>query len=250
MTSDRFAKKTVAAMIFALLLFGVVFTVFPGLDLWISGLFYDPQQGFWIGASRPVQVLRKFVWRFNDSLALIALLVLVGNVIFRPARTVSNRWLSFLVTSYVLGPGLLVNVLLKENWGRARPIQVSEFGGALEFTPALEISDQCAANCSFVSGEASAAVTMMLVLGLVLVPRLPRGSGLFAIGLLSVVAIGSGGLRVAFGAHFLSDVLFGAVLVSLLTCLLFMALKPGDHPFLVTRKSRKARKADIGQPEI
>ena len=41
----------------------------------------------------------------------------------------------------LLGPGLLVNVVLKDNsTGRARPSQVLEFGGSHQFSSPFEIS--------------------------------------------------------------------------------------------------------------
>ena len=42
---------------------------------------------------------------------------------------VPGRAAVFLVLSLLLGPGLLVNVILKDNWGRPRPGSVVEFGG-------------------------------------------------------------------------------------------------------------------------
>ena len=38
--------------------------------------------------------------------------------------------------------------------GPARPKHIVAFGGSKLFTPALQPTDQCKRNCSFVSGEA------------------------------------------------------------------------------------------------
>ena len=54
------------------------------------------------------------------------------------------------LAALLLGPGWVVNEALKNHWGRARPEQVSDFGGAQRFTPALQPADQCVKNCSFV----------------------------------------------------------------------------------------------------
>ena len=39
------------ALTMALILSALVFTLWPGVDLWVSGLFYDPVQGFWLARS-------------------------------------------------------------------------------------------------------------------------------------------------------------------------------------------------------
>ena len=47
---------------------------------------------------------------------------------------------------------IVVNALLKNNWGRARPNDILELGGIEKFTPWYQFSESCASNCSFVSG--------------------------------------------------------------------------------------------------
>ena len=52
---------------------------------------------------------------------------------------------------------LLVNALLKDHWGRARPNETTLFGGDGAFSGPFVIAGQCARNCSFVSGEGAGA---------------------------------------------------------------------------------------------
>ncbi len=40
---------------------------------------------------------------------------------------------SFLALLYILGPGVLVNLLFKEHWGRPRPVNIVEFGGTQQY---------------------------------------------------------------------------------------------------------------------
>ena len=61
----------------------------------------------------------------------------------------------------ILGCGLLANLYFKDNWGRARPAYISEFGGDKSFTRPFVISDQCTKNCSWISGETSGAFSLM-----------------------------------------------------------------------------------------
>jgi hypothetical protein len=55
------------------------------------------------------------------------------------------------------GAGLMANVLLKDHWGRSRPIDVTQFGGNERFVAWWDPRGNCASNCSFVSGDVSGA---------------------------------------------------------------------------------------------
>ncbi|MEO1562350.1 MAG: phosphatase PAP2 family protein [Pseudomonadota bacterium] len=138
-----------------------------------------------------------------------------------PAR---DWW--FVTLLYILGPGLLVNSVFKEFWGRARPRDVVEFSGNLDFTPVFQISDQCDFNCSFTSGEGAGATAMaisvwVLTNGLsdqTLKQRLRYGALILAL-------IGIA-LRVVFGAHFTSDTLFSIFFVVTIALILAHFFKP------------------------
>ncbi|MDK9698501.1 MAG: phosphatase PAP2 family protein, partial [Siculibacillus sp.] len=125
------------------------------------------------------------------------------------ARAIPMRRLLFLATSMALGPGIVVNSILKEFWGRPRPRQITDFGGAMEFYPAWIPGGACPSNCSFPSGEASSA--MWLVAFVFVVPERWRKPALaIALAWAAVISFN----RMAFGAHFLSDVLIGWGLVA------------------------------------
>lgn len=115
-----------------------------------------------------------------------------------------RRALAFLVLAGALGPGLIVNSGFKDNWQRARPYQVQDFGGTQQFTRATVMTDQCNNNCSFVSGHVACGfffVSCMLLR--------PRRDKLWAgIGLAAGWTIGFA--RMADRAHWLSDVLWAA----------------------------------------
>jgi membrane-associated phospholipid phosphatase len=108
-----------------------------------------------------------------------------------------------------LGPGLVVNTVLKDHWGRARPLQIEQFGGSRAFTPAPLPAAQCARNCSFPSGHAALGFSL-LAFALLLPPGAARR-------LATAAALGVGVLvglaRIAQGAHFLSDVVYAGLVV-------------------------------------
>ena len=181
----------------------VVFVALPNLDLWFSGLFYQPGYGVPMGRLPAFIGLRAFG---NDLTALIgvglfAVLLIKLALPSRPSL-VSPRDTLFILGTLAIGPGLIVNFIFKDHWGRPRPVMIDTFSGAQSFVGAWHISDACATNCSFVSGEASSAIWLLTTV--VLVP--PRWRELAA-RILLVLALLLSLNRIAVGGHFLSDVL-------------------------------------------
>ena len=185
----------------------LLFTLFPGIDLFVSGLFYDPARGFFLERTRLLMFL-------DDVMRPILNLGGIGAAIFfllkalseRPARWSSSRRIYFVLTSVLLGPGLLVSVILKPHWGRARPIQTEPFGGDKLFTPPLQIADQCVGNCSFVSGDVAFFATLLAIALLARPTR--RTFWVSVVAVLTALVILK---RLAAGAHFFSDTLFATL---------------------------------------
>jgi lipid A 4'-phosphatase len=109
-----------------------------------------------------------------------------------------------------VGPGLVANLILKDQWGRPRPKHVAEFGGSKTFHPPILMSKQCPRNCSFVSGEASAMYIPFFAAAAMLPASAPV---LVATG--TVMGLAAGAVRIAQGGHFLSDVIFAGVFMAL-----------------------------------
>ena len=136
----------------------------------------------------------------------------------------SGRALLMMIASLALGPGLLVNVALKDHWHRPRPIQVVDFGGADPFRPYDRLDGLCARNCSFVSGEGASA--FWTVAPALLLP--PPWSAIALVAALCLAAA-TGALRMAFGGHFLSDTIFAALFTWLVVAACWRAILP-VHP--------------------
>ena len=121
-----------------------------------------------------------------------------------------GRDLAYLLLVLALGPGLIVNGLLKEHWGRARPVNCVEFGGSQTFTPAFVFSDQ--GGKSFSSGHAAGSAYWVVV-ALVLARGARRRYWLgLAVGYSLLVAWA----RLAAGGHFFSDILISWFILALL----------------------------------
>lgn len=202
-----------------LLLFAVahlLFATWPGIDLWASALVFDGE-GFPLARSEALHRVRHAIWNAVIAATLGSLaLWLVWLSLGSRTRVAARVW-AFPVAVMLAGPILLVNGLLKAHWGRARPADAAAFGGEAAFTPPFQMAGDCEGNCSFVSGEGSGAVAMALALGL-LVPQARLRAALGALALLAC------GLRVATGRHYLSDVVFGALLMAFVALGLFRLL--------------------------
>jgi lipid A 4'-phosphatase len=151
-----------------------------------------------------------------------------------PARV----WV-YVLGLYAIGPGILVDLVLKPVWGRARPANVLEFGGTLAFTPPTQISDQCARNCSFVSGEVSGAVALAVCVMLILAhfrDRMGQTTYRIVAATVLMVPVFSAWQRIAAGRHFLSDAIFAALFTLLVAVALHAVL--GPNGWIAWRKSR------------
>jgi membrane-associated phospholipid phosphatase len=125
-------------------------------------------------------------------------------------NTISKNMLEVYIVSFLLGPMMMVNWIVKPLWGRSRPFQTLNFGGYETHTSILNWGSECSGNCSFVSGEVASMAWLFLIL-----PIVPKNFRLLAIVvfvlLIATVAIG----RLASGRHFLSDVIFSILIVYL-----------------------------------
>lgn len=209
---------------FLLLCGGLV--VLPGIDLWASGLFYRPSDGFFLGAWPPFRVVHEYlsvaVWAY--ALAVVAALI-AGLALRRAVLRLTPRAALFLLVSLALGPGLIVNTVFKDHWGRARPAQITQFGGSQKFTPAFVPSDQCTRNCSFPAGDP--AIGFYLVSAALLAGTATQRRR----GIVAAVVVGAalGVVRIAQGGHFLSDVITSAFFVSGIAWGLHWLMMTGDH---------------------
>jgi membrane-associated phospholipid phosphatase len=240
-------RRTIAASAVLLLLL-IVFRFFPQFDLWVAGLFFrtapctDGVSASGVCGEFPAMnsaLLREL----RHWLQAVPVLVAAGLGILVMWRLWtsdghSGRSLHYAIAAlagYVLSALFAVNLFLKETVGRPRPIHVDLFGGSNSFVPAGVVDEACDRNCSFVSGEVANAALL-----LVLVPLLPGGwqriGYAAALSLVGGVAI----LRMAFGAHFLSDVLI-AMMITILAVVLC-------YEILIWRMSLRQRPRQAPQP--
>ncbi len=212
------------AALIATLVTALVFWLWPGIDIAVARWFYI--DGAFFGASSGARAFRYFFYHMpNGVLALYALGWGLGQagVTWRWLPAVSHRGLLFLALSMAIGPGLIVNLGLKDHMHRPRPVQIAEFGGPMDFKPYWRADGGCSTNCSFVSGEVSSNAWLIAPASLAPPPlRAPA----MAAALVATVLTALG--RMAFGGHFLSDTLFAAFLTFLVVQILYRIIRPAD----------------------
>lgn len=209
---------------FLLLCGGLI--LLPGIDLAASALFYRAGEGFFLADWAPFRLAHNHLSAVVTAYVVAVIMALVASLALRRnVLGLSPRAASFLLLSLALGPGLTVNTVFKDHWGRARPAQIVAFGGDKKFTPAFVPSDQCRRNCSFPAGDPAMGfylVSAALLLGSATARRN---------GILAAVATGAalGVVRLAQGGHFLSDVVASGFFVGGISWGLYRLMMTGDH---------------------
>jgi lipid A 4'-phosphatase len=126
-----------------------------------------------------------------------------------------------LVLTLAIGAGLIVNLLLKDHWGRPRPKQVEEFSGQQPFRPyySPNFFNQPEPSKSFPCGHCSMG---FYFLAFFFVGQRLHKKWLSSFGLMFGLGFGTllGIARMAQGGHFLSDVLMGGLIMWLTALLL------------------------------
>lgn len=217
-------NKAFLFFIFISAIIAIVFIKFPEIDLYVSGFFFDPEARFYLGGNPILETIHKSVRYLTITTAIILIGSLAACYIKKTnIMGVSKKKYAYLILALILGPGLIVNLVFKENWGRARPHHTEYFQGTKEFTPAFIMTDQCERNCSFASGDPSVGF-YFLAFALAFQRRRKQ----FAIGSLALGSV-YGATRIMQGAHFFSDVVFSFVFTFSACYLLYLIMRIKDE---------------------
>ncbi|MFL6513404.1 MAG: glycosyltransferase family 39 protein [Chthoniobacterales bacterium] len=196
---------------------GAVFAIYPQLDLQIARIFFNNNTGRFVlapvGAAEFVRRASMWIAWACAMPAMIAPLI----KLFRPRKPliVPGRAVIFLVSTILLTAVVLPNLLFKEYWGRPRPATTVEFNGAHRFKPWWDPRGTNPHNGSFFSGEAATAFWTYAPAALAPAPLRP-----VAFLAATLFGLATGILRMAFGAHYASDVIAAGTAAFLVTWLM------------------------------
>lgn len=191
------------------------------LDIQAASYFYHPEhpenvwpdenQGLWVFFYKAIPI--------SVNILLLGSLVVMAWSGSRPNAKRIRRMALFVLFSILLGPGLVVNGIFKDHYGRPRPRQIEQFQGHLVYQPP---GMPGAEGKSFPCGHCSVgfAVWIFYFLNRRRKPLLAYGILVFAISL--GIAVGLG--RMAAGGHFLSDILWSGFFSYAVCALLYHPL--------------------------
>lgn len=235
-------KTSLYIVIFTILI-SVVFVIFNQIDISVSARYYTPGAGFTFNDTE-LAVLLKQVVRPTFKLATILSLLFILLLAFLMPQAMKNmrRHALFLFTCLALGPALMAEGVLKNVFGRARPQDITEFGGDLIFSPAWVISGECSRNCSFVSGDVSGVAILMAIPLIVTRFRLALTIPILALTGLTMA------YRVLAGKHFLSDAVISACLTIGLVYFIHYLFYQRQKKNIKVRETSKSGKGQTSQP--
>jgi lipid A 4'-phosphatase len=208
--SPRRDRQSQGLVLGLVALIGTVPFWLTDLDIRTAALFYQPDaDDHWQGAQAPL-------WSFLYMAApLLVAFVMLGGLFLVAAGAIRRSFRQLrcyavlLIAATLLGPGLLVNVILKDNWGRPRPHQIEQLGGTSAYLPPLALSRHGEGK-SFPSGHSSVG----FMLGGFFMIWLRRRPLLAWVALSGALILGTllGIGRMAAGDHFLSDIIWSGVI--------------------------------------
>lgn len=200
----------------------LIFVIWPQIDIAFSQLFYSSEENFVYKNNLLVTSVYSLFRDMPRFLLPVLVLVLIFSLFNKLwlgrssalaedkilAKKLRKPWL-FLFLVLLIGPGIIVHLVFKENFDRPRPRAVQEFSGTYQFSPAFVIAGESGKHKSFMSGHAAMGFFFIAFAWLVQCRRL------LLLGVLigSLVSFG----RILQGGHFLSDVIFPAF-VCYFTC--------------------------------
>jgi lipid A 4'-phosphatase len=231
---------------FIILFLSVITVVFrvTNADVSLQRFFYSPEKG-WLLQYQPFW---DFLYRYGIFpgyfLAfggLIMITLSYWNVHYLKFRKASM----VLVFAIVVGPGLIVNLTLKDHTGRPRPREITEFGGTEKYVCVCEKGDTNDGK-SFPCGHCSMGFYLAIPYLFYRNRRKALAYCFLALGIGYGIMIGIS--RMMAGGHFASDVLWAGGLTwlaALAGFYIFRPDKPVQIPVSSPENKKKARRITV-----
>jgi lipid A 4'-phosphatase len=229
-----------------ILFLSVVTVVFrlTNADVSFQRYFYSPEKG-WLLQYQPFW---DFLYRYG---IFPGYFLAFGGLIMITLSYWNVRYLKFrkasmvLVFAIVVGPGLIVNLTLKDHTGRPRPREITEFGGTEKYVCVCEKGDTNDGK-SFPCGHCSMGFYLAIPYLFYRNRRKALAYSFLALGIGYGIMIGIS--RMMAGGHFASDVLWAGGLTwlaALAGFYIFRPDKPVQIPVSSPENKKKARRITV-----
>jgi len=203
-----------------LLLLGTLIIALTGTDLALSTWFHRAE-GWPVGNEFPWHQFYRWGYYPADIIGLAALGLLLASFL-KPSLLRFRRQAAFMVVLLLLGPGLLVNTVFKDHWGRPRPRQIVQFGGTMQFHHPWE-RGEAGKGKAFPSGHGGSAFYLAMPFFILRRQRPRIAARVYAAGMLYGVLMGVA--RISQGGHFASDILWAWGVVHLTAVALYYLMR-------------------------
>ncbi len=215
-----------------------------GLDLKFQSLLYAGA-GNWLGNNSR---WFDFIYKYGTLPALIV--SITGLVVYVAGFFTHNlaQWRRsglFVALVMLLGPGLLVNALFKEYWGRPRPNQLAIYGGQYAYEAPLTM-DPDSPGEAFPSGHASMGFYFFALYFIFRGRKKNLTAWAFILTLL--YGFGMGLVRMVQGGHFFSDILWSGGMVWFSCALLYYLLRIDRLVFVKLEPEKTGNPTDPSNP--
>jgi lipid A 4'-phosphatase len=234
-------KDFLVPLVLLCVLTGVIYL--SGLDLYLEGRFFHPGSGWVYGDLNPWKFLYKYGVYPSVALTVVALVISAVSL-FSARAYIYRKCALFFLLLMLIGPGLLVNAVLKDHWGRPRPRQMQLFGGDRAYHQVWERGEG-GKGMSFPSGHASAAFYLMAPYFVLRRSSRKRARLALAAGIGYGLLMGVA--RMVQGGHFPSDVLWAGGVVYLVGLALYYLLGLDRGTLLAPREEPGSVKAELAE---
>lgn len=214
-------KRNPIATLYIPLIIVVIVTIifrYTNLDISISALFYSSDNGFYMKNTNPWQFLYDYGNIPPLGMAICGLILFILSFFAYGIRRYRKTGL-FMIIFMIIAPGLIVNTVFKDHYGRPRPRQIVQFSGEQNFLPLWD-KGEAGEGKSFPSGHAAVGFYLFAPFFFLWGNTDKRWGLLFlmlGIGYGLLMGIG----RIIQGAHFPSDVLWSGAFLYFIGILLY-----------------------------
>lgn len=205
------------------------------LDVRLQSYFYKRGAGWYLAKTQPWD----FLYRYSSLPALLATIVALFAYLYSFASQKVSKYSKialFLVLTMLVGPGIIVNAILKDNYGRPRPRQIVQFDGTKNYLLPWEKGDTGKGK-SFPCGHCTMGFYWFAIYFILRNKNRKAAYWVFIVATLYGAALGAA--RMIQGGHFASDAIWAGGLVYIADAFFYYLLKLDENIFYKRKPEKK-----------